>query len=186
MRRVNLLHGPRFDPLAATRDLRLTASTRTAIAALLATIIGLFAAVVVERSAFGDAVAVRAQLDERVERADRRLGDLRAHLVAIRRLTALADRAHAVQRSGSERAAAVAEIANRLPAGVWLTAIEQQPDGYDLRGEAANFAALGSTLEQLATGHRFAATTLRGAREVDSGSRPLIDFNIRLSERLPR
>jgi Tfp pilus assembly protein PilN len=66
------------------------------------------------------------------------------------RLRALVRRVAEIQRSGTQRASAVAAIGNRIPGDAWLSAIRTEHGGFALEGRGASLSAVGTTLTALA------------------------------------
>lgn len=163
------------------REIELSADVRGAVLALMAIVIVTGTAFVAEQVRLAQQIAMQDRIAVQLALAERRLGEVHTTLSELRILSALARQAHNVRLSGADDARALADIGNGLPPDVWLLSIARRSDGFEIAGEADDYATLGHALEALSKMNRFSAIVLRFAR-AQSSTTLVVDFDAQLRD----
>ncbi|HVA28117.1 MAG TPA: PilN domain-containing protein, partial [Candidatus Baltobacteraceae bacterium] len=88
-----------------------------------------------------------------------------------------------IRLSGSRLAVRLADVANRVPARVWLTTLSQNANALDVRGRAESMARLGDAIGAFGSSAFVRNPTLvRADKEERSGAAPLVAFEVRADE----
>jgi len=133
-----------------------------ALVAALALVAVLWAVQAVRLRAAADAGAVYAS---RLAAIEPDVGRVRALEADVARLRDLDARITAIRRSGPSAARAIAALGDRLPDGVWLSALRADRGTLALEGRGRRFATIGTMLSRLATLPGYGAPRLVAARE---------------------
>ncbi len=101
----------------------------------------------------------------------------------LKRTAAFAEEVRAIQKSGDAQAARFAEIGNRLPPHIWLTAITNDDSGMLLSGKAVNLTMLSRAMSDLSTlKNRYAPTLVSANGDDRAPTRTPVQYQLHLED----
>ncbi|HEV3157015.1 MAG TPA: PilN domain-containing protein [Candidatus Baltobacteraceae bacterium] len=183
MNRFNFLGTRRFEGRIFVERLFVDTASRTALLAFGLTLLLLGVAASMEQTRVNAEQNAAAQVALDLARVERSTRDLRETAESIGQLADIAQQAADIRRSGGQRAAALAELADHLPADVYLDSINEQPDGYVINGKAQDFETLGVMLEQFTRLSSFTSADLLSSNEATDSQGQAVDFHVLLKKR---
>jgi Tfp pilus assembly protein PilN len=184
MTRFNFIGAPDPPFAAQLRALAGLPDVRRAALAALACLILCAAAAVAEYRGLEHALARLDAAHVRARGVDSRMAVARAEQAELNRLFALSSAIRAIHASGAERAAVIAEIGDRIPAGVRIRQMEGDAGGTTISGEANTYPALAGALRSLESARTVSLPTLRQAQQTGSGTQArLIAYELHVRER---
>jgi len=182
--RFDYLHDPEIGTIAKLRRIASAPEMRVpSLVLLLVVVVELsIGGMLVYRCSLGRAQQLAAERMERVTAS--RLQRLKIDTSQVERLLALDARIHRIRGSGAVEAARVLDIANHLPASVWLRSIADSDKGEVLVGRAEGLTSIGDAVRDMMSASTVASPQLAEARSLDVKAMPnLMSFQMTLADR---
>lgn len=149
-----------------------------AIAAAALIISGAFA---IEYGRLARATAAESAFQLAYMESQQQISRTRVLYAGLERTVALAKEVRAIQASGAAQEVRFAEIGNRLPPHIWLTAIADDDSGMLLSGKATNLTAISHAMSNLARSrHRYAATLVSAGGDDRSLKSSVVQYQLHL------
>ena len=137
----------------------------------------------IERHTLDRALAQQRAARVRLAESRTALASAKVERYDFEQMLALDRRLREIRLSGSALVQRLADVANRVPASVWLTSLSQDANALDAIGRAESMARLGDTIGAFGSSAFVRNPVLvRAAKEERSGSAPLVAFEVRADE----
>jgi Tfp pilus assembly protein PilN len=136
----------------------------------------------VESLRFARAHAAFATAATRLAASERSLQRARSGIDTVDRLSAAAQEVRAIRRSGRRHAAELAEIGDRLPGSLWLTALHEDNGAVTIHGGARDLSEIGRAMDALGHARTVHTPRLVSLHTADGFG---IEYELRLAEREP-
>lgn len=177
MIRFDFIRNQQSSTLRRLREIRVPRRLYSAVTALIGAVAIVSGVSLIETYRLHTALTLERQHTDRL--ATSRAAIVRAHLTyhQLRELIALDERIRQIRGSGSRAAAQLAQVGNRLPAHVWLTAIDSG-NGLLIDGEASGLSALSQTVLNLSGDRRTAPVLVNATSFSSNASSHLIRYQL--------
>lgn len=183
--RFDYLHDPEIGAIAMMRRIASAPEMRLpSLVLLLVFVVELsMGGILNYRCSSGRAQQLAAERMEHISAS--RLQQLKIDTSRVERLLTLDARIHRIRASGAAEAARVLDIANHLPASVWLRSIADSEKGEVLVGRAEGLTSIGDAVREMMSASTVASPQLAEARSLDVKAMPnLMSFQMTLADRL--
>lgn len=177
------LHESVPDPFDRVANVKIGPELRTPVRVLIAALLFVMTACVMEHHRWNEARAVERNAAVRVQESRAALNRTSLARVEVDRLLALDRRLRAIHLSGSVLVARLIDVADHLPRNVWLTSIARRDKAVDIAGKADGVKALGDAVGGLMNGSTVQSPSLVSAGKDDRSH--LMSFEMRVEDRLP-
>ncbi len=147
-------------------EIRVPQRLHNALIGVLAAILFVSGAWVIEHHRAATARAIEVAYRQRFENSQRALIRTKIFYERVQALIALDRRVRRIVASGDADAYRLAQIANNLPTHAWLTSISRDPSGIALEGRADNLGVLSGVLRGLMRARDLRNPTLTSAQLV--------------------
>lgn len=184
--RFDYLHGAR--PLLVQRvlEMRVPGRYHTALLALAGSVAVIAGAWGIDAFRLREAVRVEAVYQQRHDETARALKRTNVYYDRVQALVDLDWRVRTIAASGDADARTLTEIANRLPAHAWLTAISHDASGLALDGRAKDLGVLSRVMQSLMhAGSLHSPTLVSAALEKERGEDPAMKYEIHVDRAAP-
>lgn len=173
------MHGARPVFLERVRDVRIPERLQSAVLALAGSAAVVAGACAIDAYRLHEALHVETLYRQQYDRAALLLERSNVYYDRVRSLAALDRSVHTIAQSGDTDAVMLAEIANRLPAHAWLTAISRDATGFSLNGRARDLTAVSDVLNGLMRAKHIANPVLTStARDAMHDGRSAMTYEI--------
>jgi len=183
MIRFNYLRDSR-NPLERIRRIEVTPRVRVALGALAFAVLAVAFGCVYAHVRLAQEIAASRDAADRAARDAVAVRGLRRSIATVADLDALAGEIRTIRRSGPTHGTRVVEIADLLPAHVWLTTLDDTQTTQAIGGETHDYTLLAETLRRLARARSVGNPLLTSSRRKDDAG-DVLEFAIALTGKTP-